>query len=658
MNKKTLAASLLGLAASAAVAHADNACEVTASLDILCLDADVTCVVDANIHVCLSLTDQLPCLEDLSGNILWLPGQHTCKSGGDIVTKPTTPNVPACEVQVDGALLCLEGQVQCGFNAEIYLCSPDGPVIPPGPLPIPPITLPPTVTGNGEVDVGTSQGDPKQPGTDPTDPGDDAIWATGGSCSASNKSGGLLVLGALGAVLRRRRRKNVMALGLVAAAAGTAGADTIDADLLRSTTLGQGGVVVSNTDTLDEYAVRASALTDYANDPIELRSAQGRVAGIVDHLTTMDLRASIGLPKGFQVSVLAPMVLDRMGEAGLQTNGIGDLGLEAKWGAHRGDVGFALAAEATAPTGSHANFESDGAWTVSPAAMVDVKLGALRLGAMGGADVRSHAESYMQATIRNQLHWGALADLTLDAAADVHFIAETHGAIDLGVTNNGNPAESLGEIRWNMGDWIATAGAGFGMSAAIGVPDWRAFAGVAYTIGAEKHVDRRMHIQPDAPPAPTAMPTIAMPEAPAPVAPAEVAVAPVEVVAPAPVEKPHYVFDTAKPLVFHDIHFATAKYRILPDSFSILDDLADSLRKQPTVHIRVEGHTDGRGTEDSNLTLSQQRALATMNYLIAAGIDPSRLDYIGFGKSRPVATNATEAGMADNRRVEIRTTAK
>jgi outer membrane protein OmpA-like peptidoglycan-associated protein len=47
-----------------------------------------------------------------------------------------------------------------------------------------------------------------------------------------------------------------------------------------------------------------------------------------------------------------------------------------------------------------------------------------------------------------------------------------------------------------------------------------------------------------------------------------------------------------------------------------------------------------------------------MNYLIAAGIDPARLDYTGFGESRPVASNSTQDGMAENRRVEVRTTSK
>ena len=118
---------------------------------------------------------------------------------------------------------------------------------------------------------------------------------------------------------------------------------------------------------------------------------------------------------------------------------------------------------------------------------------------------------------------------------------------------------------------------------------------------------------------------------------------------------PTYVFSEAAPLVFHDIHFESNKWRILPDSFSTLDDIAASLQSQPKVRIRIEGHTDGRGGEQQNLMLSQQRALATLNYLVAAGVDPQRLEYQGYGLSRPVADNKTDAGRKENRRVEIRT---
>jgi len=114
----------------------------------------------------------------------------------------------------------------------------------------------------------------------------------------------------------------------------------------------------------------------------------------------------------------------------------------------------------------------------------------------------------------------------------------------------------------------------------------------------------------------------------------------------------------APPLVFHNIHFETGKWRLLPESYPVLDEIAASLRSQPDVRIRVEGHTDSRGGDAFNLTLSQQRGLAAMNYLIGAGIDPARLEYAGFGLSRPMSTNATTEGRAMNRRVEVRTLSK
>jgi outer membrane protein OmpA-like peptidoglycan-associated protein len=73
------------------------------------------------------------------------------------------------------------------------------------------------------------------------------------------------------------------------------------------------------------------------------------------------------------------------------------------------------------------------------------------------------------------------------------------------------------------------------------------------------------------------------------------------------------------------------------------------------VRVRIEGHTDERGNDDANLMLSQRRALTVMNYLITAGIDSRRLEYAGFGETRPVDDNKTDAGRAKNRRVEFLT---
>lgn len=81
--------------------------------------------------------------------------------------------------------------------------------------------------------------------------------------------------------------------------------------------------------------------------------------------------------------------------------------------------------------------------------------------------------------------------------------------------------------------------------------------------------------------------------------------------------------------------------------------VARNLQQYPNSTIQVIGHTDARGTDAYNLDLSQRRARAVAGVLTAGGVSPNRIATIGRGKMQPVASNATEAGRAANRRVEI-----
>jgi outer membrane protein OmpA-like peptidoglycan-associated protein len=69
--------------------------------------------------------------------------------------------------------------------------------------------------------------------------------------------------------------------------------------------------------------------------------------------------------------------------------------------------------------------------------------------------------------------------------------------------------------------------------------------------------------------------------------------------------------------------------------------------------IRVEGHTDSDGSESYNKKLSQSRADSVRQFLVDAGVDPSRLESVGYGESEPIDTNRTPEGKANNRRVEF-----
>ena len=85
-----------------------------------------------------------------------------------------------------------------------------------------------------------------------------------------------------------------------------------------------------------------------------------------------------------------------------------------------------------------------------------------------------------------------------------------------------------------------------------------------------------------------------------------------------------------------------------------LDTVANALINNPTVAIRVNGHTDSSGNSEHNLKLSKQRAQSVLNYLVSAGINASRIEASGYGDQFPIAPNDTKAGRIKNRRIEIK----
>jgi len=101
------------------------------------------------------------------------------------------------------------------------------------------------------------------------------------------------------------------------------------------------------------------------------------------------------------------------------------------------------------------------------------------------------------------------------------------------------------------------------------------------------------------------------------------------------------------------ILFATAKADVLAGASGRLDDVARYLQQSPERRVRVEGHTDTAGGSSYNQSLSQARADAVRSYLVTHGVSPTRITAVGFGETRPVATNDTVEGRANNRRVEI-----
>jgi outer membrane protein OmpA-like peptidoglycan-associated protein len=113
-------------------------------------------------------------------------------------------------------------------------------------------------------------------------------------------------------------------------------------------------------------------------------------------------------------------------------------------------------------------------------------------------------------------------------------------------------------------------------------------------------------------------------------------------------------FSVGSTFVLKDIFFEFDKSTILQQSFFELMRLITLLNTYPDMQIEVGGHTDSKGSDSYNQRLSESRAKAVADYLISKGISERRLQYRGYGKSKPIDTNETEEGRARNRRVEFK----
>ena len=118
-------------------------------------------------------------------------------------------------------------------------------------------------------------------------------------------------------------------------------------------------------------------------------------------------------------------------------------------------------------------------------------------------------------------------------------------------------------------------------------------------------------------------------------------------VAPTPVP------ETMPEFKYSNIQFEFNSSVLKTSSYSILDQIATEMKKYPTVKFNVNGHASQEGTDQRNMTLSIDRANAVKAYIVNVGVDGSNLNTVGFGETKPIASNDTEEGRVLNRRVEI-----
>ncbi|NNF98691.1 MAG: TolC family outer membrane protein [Desulfobacteraceae bacterium] len=106
--------------------------------------------------------------------------------------------------------------------------------------------------------------------------------------------------------------------------------------------------------------------------------------------------------------------------------------------------------------------------------------------------------------------------------------------------------------------------------------------------------------------------------------------------------------------LYQGIEFELGRWDLKPESYAVLDEIAEGLRADPKLHAEIQGHTDSQGNHAYNISLSFKRARSVMYYMINKGISASRITAKGYGPDRPIAGNDTAEGRAKNRRVELK----
>lgn len=391
-------------------------------------------------------------------------------------------------------------------------------------------------------------------------------------------------------------------------------------------------ITLNQSYTLPQWSFNAGATFDYAFEPLEYADPTGtRRRGIVDDLFMTNVQGAIGWTDWWSMGFNMPIALwetfynPNMTAAAVtkQTyNGkMGDLRVDMKFkllDIERYHVGVALVPFMYFPTGKSTIFLGNGMWSPGASLVVDADI-KNRVFLTFNAGYRNYKKTKFETTnndaviddtillggginVRITDSWAALAEVWSESVASAFFS-----------NNLQNPAQFLAGGRFTpqsvaKGLGVTLTG-GRGITTGVGCPDFRVMAGVNY---------RRIHTPPPPPP----------------------------VNVEAQVEE--------KIVITQKIHFEFNRSVIRPISYPILDDVAALLMRNPQIHkVRVEGHTDWIGSDAYNLRLSQARANSVRHYLIQKGIEPDRLEAVGYGEKKPIADNNTVQGRARNRRTEF-----
>jgi outer membrane protein OmpA-like peptidoglycan-associated protein len=434
---------------------------------------------------------------------------------------------------------------------------------------------------------------------------------------------------------------------------------------------------------------------DYAYKPLAAYDAAGveRLA-LVRHQLFVHAGGSVVLGDRVRLGANLPLAVYQDGEdvftAGVAWTGatapaLGDLRLAADVravGQHGAPFTLAVGLRGWLPTGLRSQFTSDGSARVAPQVLLAGQLGPLAWAARAAVVVRARDDSYAGSALGSELSGAAGLGLRLGGllVGPEAFASTGLTSKDAFFGAHGTPAEALLGARYELPRGLRlSAGGGTGLTRGYGAPAFRALASIEWWVpiappppdrDRDGVVDDR-DACPDTPGVPSGEPDLdGCPEPEhvpqedtdedgvgdnddaCPGIPGPRTADPMTNGCPPSTPRQLAIVTTTEIKIGEQIPFATDSAELLGDGDAVLAAVKRVLDEHRDIaKLRVEGHTDNTGDPTYNDELSRRRAAAVVRWLVEHGVEADRLTSEGFGSKRPLGTNLTEEGRANNRRV-------
>lgn len=457
-----------------------------------------------------------------------------------------------------------------------------------------------------------------------------------------------------------------------------------DALVFRPSAAPRDLVMVQKSEIIGHLSPILGLYMDFAFNPLVLVTGdQNETVHAITAGLTVTPVVGLGLFNWFDVTLAVPVVAWQTGsnlrqlgtEGSVPTSALGDMRLAVKVGLpylNRKDqvksgFGMALAGNLDIPTGSLKAFTSDGAVAGGPSLIFDYRFGfGLLLAANAGVWLRPGGQ-FAGVRLGSMASFGLGAEAYVVQRYGISIIGEVYGYPSLTKFPESArqvPAEVLLGIRWQSKYGITiTTGGSFGAACGFGAPAVRLFNSITWQpekSREQEEIDRLQRGHDEENPDPDGDGLIGTADrCPKEAGPPENLGCPDKdsdgdgivdriddcpELAGGPRGKrgcPTAYVKGDQIVILDQVHFATDKDIILPESTPVLQEVAKVLIDNPEIReVRIEGHTDIRASDAYNMNLSQRRVNSVMDYLVKEGIDPSRLNAKGFGHSAPVYDDA------------------